>query len=264
MPQNGLNYEGRRRRARGDTCDANGHVPGAALVNGAVVHNGCPAAATRIGASAPAGAPTGTEAQCMVNGYINSGYKGRSKKAPPPPPPRTLRKQGSRISAVTDASAAGSSTAFPGGISVNGPTSPDTTTTTAAAAGPCNSDQTAPEPSPSAPARNQRRWKRIRHKRPVGTPPPPMMPPQEENWESEIQEVTLTDWEKENFGSGPYGPEDVIHYSLRDLTLTKQRDTPPDLPVTADYRPVVHHRIPLRWSSYSLPTEPEQFADADE
>lgn len=157
MPQNGLNYEGRRRRARGD---ANGHVPGAALVNGAVVHNGCPAAATRIGASAPAGAPTGTEAQCMVNGYINSGYKGRSKKALPPP--RTLRKQGGRI---TDASAAGSSTAFPGGISVNGPTSPDTTTTTTAAAWPCNSDQTAPEPSPSAPARNQRRWKRIRHKR---------------------------------------------------------------------------------------------------
>ncbi|KAG8014880.1 hypothetical protein GBF38_003568 [Nibea albiflora] len=264
MPQNGLNYGGRRRGARGDTCKADSHVPGAALVNGAVVHNGCPAAATRIRGSAPAGSPNGTKAQCMVNGYINNGYKGKSRKAPLP---RTPRKQGSMISAVTDASAAARvSSAFPGGISVNGPTSPGTTSTAAAAALPCNSDQMAPEPSPSAPAKNQRRWKRIRHeKRPVCTllPPPPVMPPQVEDWESEIQEVTLTDWEKESFGIRPYGPEDVIHFSLRCLTLNKQRDTP-NLPVTANYRPAVHHRRPLRWSCYSIPTEPGQFADADD
>lgn len=34
------------------------------------------------------------------------------------------------------------------------------------------------------------------------------MPPQEEeDWENEIQDVTLTDWEKMCFGVRPYGKE---------------------------------------------------------
>ncbi|XP_044044940.1 uncharacterized protein LOC122872904 [Siniperca chuatsi] len=267
MPQNGRNSEGRRRGMSRNTCKANsqvsGQVPATGLVYCAIVHNGCPAAATRTSESTPAGTLNGTKPQCMVNGYINHGYKGKSTKAAPQ---RTLRKQGSTISAVTDASADGRvhSAGIPGGISVNGATSLDTV------ALPCNSDQMAPEPSPSAAAKNQRRRRnkfrrKKRHTEVVcpENPTPPVVPPhEEEDWENEIQEVTLTDWEKMCFGVRPYGPEDVLHFALRDLTL-RQRDTV-DLPLTANYSPTVHHPRPVQWSCYGIPTEPDQFADADE
>lgn len=35
--------------------------------------------------------------------------------------------------------------------------------------------------------------------------PPPMPQQGEEDWENEIQEVTVTDWEKMCFGVRPYG-----------------------------------------------------------
>lgn len=166
MPQNGVNYEGRRRGTRRSTCKAssqvNGQVPGTGLVNGAVVHSGWPAAATRTNESAPAGPPNGAKPQCMVNGYINHGYKGKSMKAAPP---RTLWKQGSTFSAVTDASAVGgvSGAGIPGGISMNGATSLD------AIALPCNSDQIAPESSPSAAAKKQRTRNKFRRKKRCAT-----------------------------------------------------------------------------------------------
>lgn len=151
MPQTVMNYEGRRGGTRHNTCKANGQVPGTRLVNGAVVHNGCPAAATRTSESSPAGTQNGTKPQCMVNGYINHGYKGKNTKAAPS---RTLRKNGSRISAVTDARSAGP----PGDVSVNG-----ATTSLDIVASQCNSGQTAPQPSPStAAAKKQRRcrWRK--------------------------------------------------------------------------------------------------------
>ncbi|XP_045903383.1 uncharacterized protein LOC123969770 isoform X2 [Micropterus dolomieu] len=266
MPQNGMNNEGRRRGMSRRTCKANGQVsrqvPGTGLVNGAVVHNGCPAADTRTSENTPAGTLNGTKSQCMVNGYINHGYKGKSWKRAPQ---RTFRKQGSTISVVGDASADGRvcSAGFPGGISVNCATSLDTVDL------PRNSDQMAPEPSPSATAKKQRRRKIFRRKK-RGTEAaclenstPPLVPPkEEEDWENEIKEVTLTDWEKMAFL--PYGPEDVLHFALRDLTL-KERDTVAvDLPVTANYSPARHHPRPMQWFSYSIPTEQDQFADADE
>ncbi|XP_028449213.1 uncharacterized protein LOC114565382 isoform X2 [Perca flavescens] len=262
MPQNGMNYEGRRGGTRHNACKANGQVPGTGLVNGAVVHNGCPADATRTSERTPAGTLNGTKPQCMVDGYINQRYKGRSTKAAPP---RTIGRHGSTISAVTDASAAGRvhGAGTPGGISVYGDTGLDTV------ALPCKSDQMAPQPSLSAAAKIQRRRPKFRHKKrdtevvhPV-YPTRPLMPPQEkEDWESEIQEVTKTDWGKFCFGDTPYGPQDVLHFDLRDLTL-KQRDTV-DLPVTANYNPAVHHPHPVKWSCYSIPTETDQFADADD
>ncbi len=166
MPQNGVHYEGRRRGRRRNTCKANskvnGHVPCTGLVNGAVVHNGCPAAATRTNESTPAGTPNGAKPQCVVNGYFNHGHKGKSTKALLP---RTLGKQRSTISAVADASAVGgvSRAGIPGGISVNGGTSLD------AVASPCNSDQIAPESSPSAAARKQRTRNKFRHKKRCAT-----------------------------------------------------------------------------------------------
>ncbi|XP_034713479.1 uncharacterized protein LOC117935414 isoform X1 [Etheostoma cragini] len=262
MPQNGMNYEGRRGRTRHNTYKANGQVPGTGMVNGAVVQNGCPADASGTSERNPAGTLNGAKPHCMVDGYINQRYKGWSRGAAPP---QTIRRRGSTISAVTDASAAGRvrSAGTPGGISENGATGLDTNTL------PCNSDQMAPQRSKSAAAKIQRRRMKFRHKkrdtefvRPV-YPTRPLMPPQEkEDWENEIQEVTKTDWGKFCFGVTPYGPQDVLHFDLRDLTL-KQRDTV-DLPVTANYSPAVHHPHPVKWSCYSIPTETDQFADADE
>eukprot|EP00064_Thunnus_orientalis_P019099 superscaffoldBa00004633_g19209 len=261
MPQNGMNFEGRRRQTRRNTCGANGlmnsQVPGSDLVNGAAVHNDFPAAATRTSESTPAGTPNGTKPQCMVNGYINHGYKGKRTKAPPQ---RTFWKQRSTISAVTDASTAGrvSSGGTSGAILVNEATSLDTLP---------RSDQMAPEPSLSAAAKNQRRRK-FRHKKRdtdlacSENPTPPLVPPQEEeDWEKEIQEVTVTNWEKMCFGVQSYGPEDVLHFALRDLTL-QQRDSV-DPPVTANYSPSARHPRPVKWFCYRIPTEPDQFADAD-
>lgn len=57
------------------------------------------------------------------------------------------------------------------------------------------------------------------------------------------------------------GPEDVLHFALRDLTL-QQRDSV-DPPVTANYSPSARHPRPVKWFCYSVPTEPDQFADAD-
>ncbi|KAM7418881.1 hypothetical protein PAMA_016146 [Pampus argenteus] len=256
MPQNGMNIRGGRREPGHNTSRANGlmngQVPDTGLVNGAVVHNDFPAAATRTSESTPAGATNGTRSQCMVNGYINHAYKGKSTKALPP---GTLGKQRRTISAVADTSAAGrvGKDDTPGGFLVNGATSLDTSP---------SSDPVAPKPSLSAAEKNQRRWRKFRHKKrdtDFARPENPilqLMPPQErEDWEREIQEVTVTNWVQ------TYGPEDVLHFTLRDLTL-QQRD-PVDLLVTANYSPSAHHPHPVKWSYCRIPTEPDQFADAD-
>ncbi|XP_071359397.1 uncharacterized protein [Trachinotus anak] len=277
MPQNGMNFEGRRRGTRCSTCKANGlvngQVPGTGLVNGAAAHNGCPATATSISEKTPAGIPNGTKPQCMVNGYINHRYKGKSTKTAPP---RTLRKQGNTISAVTYPSAAGEVSSRDISRGISGATSLDTV------ALPNKSDQMAPESTLTAAAKNQRRGKKFRRKKrdtEVVCPENTWMPPQEEeDWENEIQEVSLTDWETLCFGVRPYGfrwgqvqmfylyfvpapgPEDVLHFALRDLTLS---DRVGQL-VTANYSPATRHPRPVRWSCYDVPTEPDQFADADE
>lgn len=158
MPQNGMNYEGRRRGTSRNTCKASNWAPSTGLVNGAVAYNGCPAATTGTTDSTSPGTLNDTNPPCMVNGDVNHGKKGKSRKAIPP---RTTEKQGSTISAVSDASAAGrvSSAATPGGISVNGATSLDTV------AMPCNSDQMSRKPSLYAAAKKQRRWNKFARKK---------------------------------------------------------------------------------------------------
>ncbi|KAK5865949.1 hypothetical protein PBY51_020179 [Eleginops maclovinus] len=249
MPQNGTNDERRRRGGtRHNPCKVGDQVPGTCLVNGAVTLNGCPPASTKTTKGTPACTLDDIKPQCMVNGYIKR-TKGK--------PIRTLEKHGSTISAAPDASAAVRvcSVSPAGGPPLNGTPSLDSLAPI------CNSQQMAPQPNLSSKARNRRRRKKFRQKQ-RNIPQLPMLPPQEEeDWESEIQEVTLTGWEDMCFGSLPYGPQDVIHFSLRDLTLM-QWDTV-DLPLTARYSPAVHHQQPIIWSYYSIPSEEGQFADAE-
>jgi len=54
----------------------------------------------------------------------------------------------------------------------------------------------------------------------------------------------------------------MLPFALRDLTL-QQGDTVV-LPLTANYNPAKHHPRPFPWFHYGIPTEPDQFADADE
>lgn len=160
MPQNGMNFMGRRRETRRNTCRAsglmNGHVPGTSLVNGAVIHNGFPAAAPRSSESMPAGTHSSAKPQCMVNGYINHVDKGKRTKAPPP---RTFRKQRSTTAAVTHTSAAGEvcSGGTSGGILVNEATSLDTK--------PSPDQKTSADISLSAAAKNKKRWRKFRQKK---------------------------------------------------------------------------------------------------
>nr|XP_019939531.1 PREDICTED: uncharacterized protein LOC109627448 [Paralichthys olivaceus] len=255
MLQIDMNVKGRRGGTRHSTCRAsslvNGHVLGSGIVNGTASHNGCPASAMKNSESTPAGILNGTKPQHMLNGYINHRRRGRCTEAAPP---RTLRKGGGLICAVTDASAGVSSSDISDGVSVNGAASLDMS----ALLGNC--DQTAPGPSLSisaAPAKNRRRRKKSRRDKRVY-----VVPREEEDWEDEVQEVTLTGWEKMSFGCRPYDPEDVLHFALRDLTL-KQRERV-DLPLMVNYRPAKRHPRPLKLSWYYTPPEPGQFADADE
>ncbi|XP_028307640.1 uncharacterized protein LOC114466260 [Gouania willdenowi] len=83
---------------------------------------------------------------------------------------------------------------------------------------------------------------------------------EEENWESEIQDVIIPDWKKMHFGDSPYVPDDLLHFSMRGLTLNPQ-----DLIFQkVGYRPAKHHPDPIHWHYYSRSSEPGQFADAQE
>ncbi len=158
MPQNWMNYEGRRGEARCNTCKANGQIKRTGLVNGAAAHNGYPAAATRPRDSTAAETLKDAAPQYMVNGYFNYGYKGKSRRAPPS---RTLRKQGGMMSAVADASAAAgvSREASSGGIYVN------RTTGLYAFTVPHKCEKKAPEPSLLAAEKRPRRWKKFERKK---------------------------------------------------------------------------------------------------
>ncbi|XP_029922767.1 uncharacterized protein LOC115370008 isoform X2 [Myripristis murdjan] len=141
-------------------------------------------------------------------------------------PSKMLWKQGSMISGVSDASTANvvNSTAVPADGKMNGATSPDT----------AGLPNVAPEESGSsqpAPAKNQK-------KRGKDVTPP--LQPQEEDWES---------------------PEDVLSFALRHSSLKTTDTTIPS--ETASYMPAWHHPRPVQWACCYVPTEPDQFADAD-
>ncbi|KAM3622686.1 uncharacterized protein V6R79_001925 [Siganus canaliculatus] len=247
MPQHGLSYDGRRRTFR-STCKASDLATGAALVNGGV-HNGFPGVAATSNEWTQNGTKAPNIVKCStINGYINHAYKGQKSL-----PPRKPRKQEGPVSYGTKASVADQVNTE--AIQCNGIAN---RTSLGNVALPCHVDQMTSEPSMPAGTKNRSKWRNHRHKKRL----PKLPPHEEEDWENELQEVTMSDWDKMVFGVSPYGPEDLLHWAFRDLTL-KQTDTVPP-PVTARYRPSVHHRRPISWSCFRTRTEPDQFADADE
>ncbi|XP_007551710.1 uncharacterized protein LOC103137747 isoform X1 [Poecilia formosa] len=127
-------------------------------------------------------------------------------------------------------------------------------------------------PGPSLPASKKKRWgkKRSGNKKkrgadmtfPEGYKPLLMSLQEKEDWDEEIQDVTLKKRVELNVVTVPYGPEDVLHFSLQDLSLRQSNMADP--PVAANYSPAVHHAHPMRWRRYRFATESEQFADAEE
>lgn len=154
MPQNGMNYEGKGRGTCRYTCKANNQAASTGWVNGAVVHNGYPAATTRSITVRPPSTLNKTNPPCVVNRDINHSKKGKSRKAMQP---RTFWQQRSRSSAVSDASAADkvSSAVIPGGISVNGATGLDIVAVSS------NSDQLSRESILLAASKKKRRVKKF-------------------------------------------------------------------------------------------------------
>ncbi|MED6290401.1 hypothetical protein CHARACLAT_012585 [Characodon lateralis] len=132
------------------------------------------------------------------------------------------------------------------------------------------SEQAVPDPSLSASKRKRRGRKHFRNEKKrdknmtdLGGSTPLVMPLQEEeDWEEEIQEATFKNREKMILEATPYGPEDMLHFSLQDLTLRQSDSVNP--PATANYSPTVHHAHPIRWRCCHVPAESEQFADAGE
>lgn len=158
MPQNGMNYEGKRRGTCRYTCKANDQSPSTGWVNGAIVQNTYPATTTgSINVPSPS-TLNKTNPPCVVNSDINHSEKGKSRKATPP---RTLWQQRSTSSVLADASAADrvSSAVFPGGISVNGATGLDTVAVSS------NSDQLSREPRLLAASKKKRRVKKFARKK---------------------------------------------------------------------------------------------------
>ncbi|XP_029987734.1 uncharacterized protein LOC115417778 [Sphaeramia orbicularis] len=247
MPQTGTNLVCRKGGLRRGTCkdfSLSDQVLDTDSVDGTVSER------------TPSGTHNGTKPPRMVNGYIKHGFSGKTTKALPA---WTHKKHENRISSVPDKSAAAgvSGAGLGSRASVNGAARPDS--------GLC-ADQVSLEPGQTAAKKTQKRKKIYRHRKRDSEktfPTLPLMPPQqEEDWENDIQDVTFTGMENMCFGISPYGPEDILNFDLRDLTL-KQTDTVPP-PVTANYSPTIHHPCPLKWSQYRCPSEPDQFADAEE
>ncbi|RVE76312.1 hypothetical protein OJAV_G00008320 [Oryzias javanicus] len=234
MPQSGLNYERRehphwwRTKRLVSKDDTN-----AGLINGmgGVRTSEAAAACARRCPTPPRG----------VNGYIKHKYKSKDTKEKP-------------LSATNELAAAGAGGVLD--VRVNG------------VAHSHEFDRVEPDPG-SLTSKPNRKRKTFKYKKktrkdeipPAGSTSPVMQWKEEESWENEIREVSLHNWEKMCFGVNPYGPEDLIHFSLRGTSLT-QRDGW-ERPTIMDYNPKVHHPRPVKWSCYNIPSEPDQFADAD-
>ncbi|XP_041839383.1 uncharacterized protein LOC121638588 [Melanotaenia boesemani] len=248
MAQSALNYASKWRGGH-HNCTAkdlvNGQIRRTGLANGVIIRYGWSA-----GECTPLGTRYGPKPRCM-NGYMNHGYKGKSTKTAPP---KKLWTKDSLPSIVTNGSAAETirSTVVPDGISANG-----------ALFG--NFDQVVPDPRLSV-SQNKQSKKKFRYKKKrneeVASQGRSALPLQEkEDWEKEI-EVTPKDREKMCFGIVPFGPEDSLSCALRDLRL--QHGGVVDSPLTTNYIPAKHHPRPIQWTRYRIPTELDQFADADE
>ncbi|KAM4595841.1 uncharacterized protein V3H82_003243 [Fundulus diaphanus] len=256
MPQSGFSSERRRTGAHHNTCKAkcllNGHIPDARWINRADPRHG----ATESTEDGPLDRP---HPRRIIYGCFNSGYGHKSTKAVSPKNPSTL-------SARADGAAAGrlEGAAVPGCAAASGAARFGALTPSG------TSGQAGPDPSSSASRKKQRGKKYFRNKkkRDGGTDAPggythTLMALQEnEDWEEEIQEVALRNRGEMSSLTTAYGPEDVLYFSLQDLTL-RQSDWADPL-AAADYVPAVHHAHPIRWRCCHVPVQSEQFADAEE
>lgn len=153
MPQNNMNNGGRRKGSRPYSFEANtlvnSGVRGTDLVSGAVLHNGCTTAATKTSVRTSNDTENRNTPPCIVNGHINNKCNGFVRKTAPP---WTNKRRGSRISAVTDASASGRiiNAGTSHGVPVNGEV----------VALPHDSEK-----SHRADAKNPRPWKKFKRKK---------------------------------------------------------------------------------------------------
>ncbi|XP_013860360.1 uncharacterized protein LOC106515224 [Austrofundulus limnaeus] len=257
MPQTGLSFEDGPNGPHYNTWKVshvkNEHIPGRSWVNGAFFQHGC-SAASRTSESSPVGSLDLPKLPGIVNVHVDHRLKARRPKAAPLIKIWTRESQISPVSNGSGAGMTGTAPVLGGGAARPGAGSPD-----------CKSEQVVPDPSSSKPKKNQRRKMKFRNKKKredevssSGCSAPPEQ--EQEDWEAEIQEVTLGNWEKMCFGVSAYGPEDVIQFALRDLSLQPNDD----LPATANYSPAVHHMHPIHWRAYKAPAEPDQFTDAEE
>ncbi|PWA32739.1 hypothetical protein CCH79_00012433 [Gambusia affinis] len=131
-------------------------------------------------------------------------------------------------------------------------------------------EQAAPDPNFSASEKKQRGKKCFRNKKkrgmdmtfPEGYNPLLMSLQEKEDWDKEIQDVTLKKRVELNVVTVPYGPEDVLHFSLQDLSLRQSNIA--DSPVGDNYSPAVHHAHPMQWRRYRFAIKSDQFADAED
>ncbi|CAN9510511.1 unnamed protein product [Ophioblennius macclurei] len=121
----------------------------------------------------------GSRPLCPVNGDINHGNRTRFRKAAPSKEPKLIPAVGDGLAAP------------PGGVAVSLETKPNT------GLQPCNQNHKLPDPKFPAARKNQKRIKKFRpKKRDKVTPMEICAPAEEEDWEKEIQELTITDWDK--------------------------------------------------------------------
>nr|XP_057947583.1 uncharacterized protein LOC131141456 [Doryrhamphus excisus]XP_057947584.1 uncharacterized protein LOC131141456 [Doryrhamphus excisus]XP_057947585.1 uncharacterized protein LOC131141456 [Doryrhamphus excisus] len=237
------------RQAHENICRANGpNNEAQGVLKKMSVLNGCVSGSSR---TKPV-ETNFTKPPYVLNGCLKHGFEGKHNKAAPS---RTHEKQKSTFLAACGPALAGGGIhgSSPRGILVNGGTRGRHAWTT-------SKPQATETGHPvKIRAKNQRRKRR--HKKRDSShqcpeePTQELTPPvEEEDWESECQ----ADWEKK-FGVQPYGPEDVLHFALQDLSLEHW-----ELGTVPNYSPAVHHSHPVQWTCPSTSTEPEQFADADE
>ncbi|XP_034044327.1 uncharacterized protein LOC117526377 [Thalassophryne amazonica] len=256
MPQIDMNDVGKRRGSRWYTSRACGLVQHTALVNGILHYEDCPAVCNGICKNTAAGTPITSKPYDMVNGYVPA-----FRKITKVPPIKTHPDGRGTVSPVSKASSAKWVCAGISGVLMNRATSVNLVSL-------ANGSYEVPPEISLSPVKRHKKRKKCRRKNSrteVACPTSVhslMLSEEQEDWDSEIQEVPLTDRGKICLGIKPYDAEDVISSALRGLNLN-QKDSA-DVPVTARYIPAVHHPCPIRLSCYSTPTEPGQFADADE
>ncbi|XP_024145599.1 uncharacterized protein LOC112157217 isoform X2 [Oryzias melastigma] len=188
MPQSGLNYERREhphwwrsKRLVSKDNTSTGLINGMGGIRTSEAADAC----TWHGPTPPRG----------LNGYIKHNYKSKGTKEKP-------------LSATNEVAAGSAGGALD--VGVNG------------VAHSYEFHRVEPDPG-SLTSKHNRRGKTFKHQKktwkheipPAGSTSPVMQSKEEENWENEIREVTLHNWDEMCFGVNPYGNRETIILVLR-------------------------------------------------